>query len=45
MALFQKFQINVPDSELKRLKQKLELTDFPGELEGGGWDYGSPLYG
>ncbi|KAK1227141.1 hypothetical protein PQX77_009881 [Marasmius sp. AFHP31] len=37
------FNISVPDSEIAFLKQKLELTRLPDELEGAGWDYGAPL--
>jgi hypothetical protein len=43
MAPIQKFQIAVPDEQLKKLKQKLEVTDLPGELDGAAWDYGAPL--
>ncbi|KAI0078544.1 alpha/beta-hydrolase [Panus rudis PR-1116 ss-1] len=39
----QTFTLHVPDSEIDYLKQKLELTRFPDELEGGSWDYGVPL--
>lgn len=45
MADIKPFKINVPDTSLAKLKQKLELTRFPeGELEEAGWDYGAPLY-
>jgi len=37
------YKIAVPDSSLQRLKQKLELTDLPNEIEGSGWKYGVPL--
>ncbi|KAI0078235.1 alpha/beta-hydrolase [Panus rudis PR-1116 ss-1] len=37
------FTLQVPDSELEYLKKKLELTRFPDELEGAGWEYGAPL--
>ncbi|KAH6692891.1 Alpha/Beta hydrolase protein [Leptodontidium sp. MPI-SDFR-AT-0119] len=44
MADIKPFKINVPDTSLAKLKQKLELTRFPeGELEEAGWDYGAPL--
>jgi len=33
----------VLESKLERLKQKLALADFPDELEGTEWAYGSPL--
>ncbi|KAJ3572435.1 hypothetical protein NP233_g3087 [Leucocoprinus birnbaumii] len=37
------FTIAVPDEELELLKQKLDLTRFPDELENAGRDYGAPL--
>ncbi|KAJ2933386.1 hypothetical protein H1R20_g3717, partial [Candolleomyces eurysporus] len=37
------FSIAVPDDQLELLKQKLELTRFPDELEDAGRDYGAPL--
>ncbi|KAK1227129.1 hypothetical protein PQX77_009869 [Marasmius sp. AFHP31] len=37
------FNISIPDSEIAFLKQKLELTRLPDELDGAGWDYGAPL--
>ena len=37
------FQIAISDSELEFLRKKLELTRFPDEIEGAGWDYGAPL--
>jgi hypothetical protein len=37
------FTVNIPDSELEQLKQRLELTRLPDELEDSGWDYGVPL--
>jgi hypothetical protein len=45
MAEINPYTIHIPDSKLKRLQQKLELTDFPTyELEDAGWKYGTPLY-
>jgi len=45
MAETNPYTIHIPDSKLKRLQQKLELTDFPTyELEDAGWKYGTPLY-
>jgi hypothetical protein len=39
------YKIHIPDAKLQRLKQKLELTDFPQhEIEDAGWKYGTPLY-
>ena len=37
------FKISIPDAALDLLHKKLELVRFPDELEGAGWDYGSPL--
>lgn len=37
------FNIAIPDEKLALLRQKLELTTFPDELEGSGWEYGVPL--
>ncbi|KAF8192190.1 Alpha/Beta hydrolase protein [Pholiota molesta] len=37
------FKIAIPDSDLTRLHQKLELATFPDELTDAGWDYGAPL--
>ncbi|KAJ7465254.1 Alpha/Beta hydrolase protein [Mycena latifolia] len=37
------FNIAIPDDKLAVLRQKLELTVFPDELEGSGWEYGVPL--
>jgi hypothetical protein len=37
------FTIDVPDSALEDLKQRLALTRLPNELEDSGWDYGVPL--
>ena len=37
------FTLAVPDDKLERLRAKLELTDFPDELDDAGWDYGAPL--
>ncbi|CAL1713419.1 unnamed protein product [Somion occarium] len=39
----QPFTLTIPDAELELLHKKLELTRFPDELEGAGWDYGVPL--
>jgi hypothetical protein len=45
MAEINPYTIHIPDSKLKRLQQKPELTDFPTyELEDAGWKYGTPLY-
>jgi hypothetical protein len=37
------FKIAIPDSDLTRLHQKLELATFPDELADAAWDYGAPL--
>ena len=37
------FQIAIPDSQLALLRQKLNLTTLPTELEEAGWSYGAPL--
>ncbi|KAJ7754223.1 Alpha/Beta hydrolase protein [Mycena maculata] len=37
------FTISVPAEQLEALKQKLELTRFPDELDDAGWAYGAPL--
>jgi pimeloyl-ACP methyl ester carboxylesterase len=37
------FKINVPDSVLVDLKQRLARTRFPGDIPGSGWDYGTNL--
>jgi microsomal epoxide hydrolase len=35
------FRINVPDSVLTDLKDRLARTRFPDQVEGAGWDYGT----
>ncbi|KAJ7081331.1 Alpha/Beta hydrolase protein [Mycena belliarum] len=37
------FSIAIPDTKLALLRQKLELTVLPDELEESGWEYGVPL--
>jgi pimeloyl-ACP methyl ester carboxylesterase len=37
------FKINVPESVLADLKQRLARTRFPGEIPGSNWDYGTNL--
>ncbi|GJJ12896.1 hypothetical protein Clacol_007142 [Clathrus columnatus] len=37
------FQIDVKDSQISFLKEKLNLIRFPDELEDAKWDYGVPL--
>lgn len=43
MSLITPFTLKVEESKLQRLSQKLDLTDFPPELEEAGWTYGAPL--
>ncbi|KAG7090343.1 hypothetical protein E1B28_009463 [Marasmius oreades] len=37
------FKISVPEDSISSLKQKLELTRLPDELDEARWDYGVPL--
>ena len=37
------FRLAVPDGDIEQLRKKLALVRFPDELDGAGWDYGSPL--
>ena len=37
------FRINIPQAVIDDLKRRLELTRWPGEVEGAGWDYGTNL--
>ncbi|KAF7521415.1 hypothetical protein PCG10_008351 [Penicillium crustosum] len=37
------YKIAVPDEQLQQLRQKLEHTTFPDELDASGWDMGVPL--
>src|SRR5258705_7654504 len=39
----QRFTIEVPDSVLTDLAERLARTRFPDQLEGTGWDYGTEL--
>ncbi|KUJ09565.1 alpha/beta-hydrolase [Mollisia scopiformis] len=43
MSQITPYKINVDEKCLAKLKQKLELVDFPEELEGAGWTYGASL--
>ncbi|KAL8671509.1 MAG: hypothetical protein Q9168_003978, partial [Polycauliona sp. 1 TL-2023] len=43
MAPIERFKIALPDSQLERLAQKLQTTNFPDELDEAGWGYGAPL--
>lgn len=37
------FTIDVPDAVLKDLRARLERTRLPDQIDGVGWDYGTPL--
>lgn len=37
------FRIEVPDAELDDLRVAIARTRWPDEIEGAGWDYGTPL--
>ncbi|KAF8846591.1 alpha/beta-hydrolase [Acephala macrosclerotiorum] len=43
MSQITPYRIEVPEERLVKLKQKLQLVDFPEELEDAEWTYGSPL--
>ena len=43
MAPVTPFTVAVPNDRLDRLRKKLELAEFPDELDDAGWDYGAPL--
>lgn len=44
MADIKPYEISVSDADLEDLQTRLKLAKFPhDELEGSGWDYGSPL--
>jgi hypothetical protein len=43
MAEIRSFQINVSESAILRLHQKLELTNLPDEIDDAGWEYGASL--
>ncbi|KAL9561778.1 hypothetical protein ACKAV7_014040 [Fusarium commune] len=42
MSTIKPFQINIPDSKIERLKQKLSLADFPID-ETQSWERGAPV--
>lgn len=37
------YKVNVPQSKIDTLHKKLDIAEFPDELEGSGWDLGAPL--
>ena len=39
----EKFHIHVDDSTLEDLQLRLALTRFPDQIEGTGWEYGTPV--
>ncbi len=43
MASVTPFSVAVPNDRLEKLRARLELTEFPDELDDAGWDYGAPL--
>lgn len=43
MTSIESYTLAVPDHKLQKLQAKLDLADFPDELDAAGWDYGAPL--
>lgn len=43
MADIESYKVDISESQLVELKQRLSLTRFPRELEDAKWDLGSPL--
>ena len=43
MASIRPFKIEVPNGAIERLHQKLEIANFPDELEAADWEYGAAL--
>lgn len=39
----QPYKINIPQSSIDDLNERLRLARFPDELDGAGWDLGAPL--
>ena len=39
----EKFEISVDDAVLDDLRRRLEATRFPDQIEGTGWEYGTPV--
>ena len=43
MVTIQSYNVTIDETRLRTLGKKLELADFPDELEAAEWDYGAPL--
>ncbi|TVT44749.1 epoxide hydrolase 1 [Amycolatopsis rhizosphaerae] len=43
MSLIEPFRVDIPQSQLDDLHARLDLTRWPDQLPGTGWDYGVPL--
>jgi hypothetical protein len=43
MAPIIPYTVAVPDARLTKLRAKLEVAEFPDELDAAGWGYGVPL--
>ena len=43
MSAIEQFKVSVPEAKLESLSQKLSSANFPDELEGADWEYGTPL--
>jgi len=43
MATPKSFKIDIPQNKVDDLKTKLQLAEFPDELDDAAWDYGAPL--
>ncbi len=41
--MFTPFRVEVPDSVLEDLQARLQLTRFPNEIAGIGWEQGTEL--
>ena len=40
--MIEEYRIEVADAVLEDLRERLARTRWPGELDGAGWDYGTP---
>ena len=43
MSSVKPYRIDVPQSKIDKLRQKLSTAEFPDELSDAGWDMGAPL--